>query len=260
MTAPVFCVDALPGGPVDRFVIEGEEARHASRVRRLRIGEDIDVVDGRGRRARGTVTDVARDSVSLVIDQVIDEPTPHRRLIVVQALAKGDRGERAVELLTEVGVDVIVPWAATRSIAAWEGERIERGLTRWRATAREAMKQSRRAWIPEVTAPVDLAGACAWIDTAGGGFLLDGDGEHLPTLVEQDPGSGDWVIVVGPEGGIDPVETAALEAAGARRASLGPTVLRTSTAGPIAAAIIASALRWPASPVTDHRSVTGSSS
>ncbi len=260
MTPPVFLLDALPGGPVDRLVIDGEEARHASRVRRLRTGEVIDVVDGRGRRARGTVTAVTRDAVSMTVEEIVDEPAPDRRIIAIQALAKGDRGERAVEVLTEVGVDVIVPWSAARSVAAWEGERIQRGLTRWRATAREAMKQSRRAWLPDVTAPVDLAGACAWIQGSSGAFLLDGAGEYLTELLGQDAGSGDLVIVVGPEGGIDAAETAAFEAAGARRASLGPTVLRTSTAGSIAVAIIASALRWPASPVTDHRSVTGSSS
>lgn len=259
MTAPVFCVDALPDAALDRFVIDGDEARHAARVRRLRTGEEIDVVDGRGRRARGTVTAVARDAVTITVDEVIDEPAPQRRIIVIQALAKGDRGERAVEVLTEVGVDVIVPWSAARSVATWEAERIQRGLARWRATAREAMKQSRRAWMPLVSEPVDLAGACSWIEQAGAAFVLDAKGPTLPDELRADSGSGDWVLVVGPEGGIEADEIAAFEAAGARCAGLGPTVLRTSTAGPVAVAIIAATLRWSDSAGTDRRSMTGSS-
>lgn len=259
MTAPVFCVDSLAESTIDRLVIDGEEARHASRVKRLRVGEAIDVVDGRGRRVHGRIAAVTRDQVTLDVESVLDEPAPSRRIIVIQALAKGDRGERAVEVLTEVGVDVIVPWSALRSIAAWEPDRVERGLARWRATAREAMKQSRRAWLPEVTAPVDLAGACSWVDRAGGAFLLDGHGDPLPALLQADHGIGDWVVIVGPEGGFEEAEIAAFEAAGARRTSLGPTVLRTSTAGPVATAVIAAAKRWSASAMTGHRSVTGSS-
>lgn len=263
MTAPVFLSDSLESATQGSVVtLGGDEARHAARVRRVQPGERIDLVDGHGRRALTTVTTV-HGSGSVTVDctviSVIHEPEPGRRIVVVQALAKGERGERAVEMLTEVGVDVIVPWAAQRSVAVWRPERADRGLERWRATAREAMKQSRRSRQPTIADPVDLAGACRWVERSTSALWLDADGAPLPAILEGDPGAGDWCVIVGPEGGFTEAESDALGQAGALRASLGPTILRTSTAGTVAAAVIAAAARWSASPSRVGRSVTGSS-
>ena len=213
-----------------------------------------------------TITSVSgsgRATIGCAVVDVVTEPAPDRRIIVIQALAKGERSERAVETLTEVGVDVIVPWAAERSVTVWSPPRAERGVQRWRATAREAMKQSRRAWQPTVADPADLAGVRRWVEQAGSAFLLDAEGDPLPAILEQDSGTrdrqdGDWVVIVGPEGGVTEAETAALLAAGARRTSLGPTILRTSTAGTVATAVIAAGHRWSASPARLGGSVTGS--
>src|SRR3954453_15485002 len=153
MSAPVFLADDVTG---DRVVLTGPEGRHAATVRRLRVGEAGDVVDGLGPRACGTrascpVGVVGRDTVELAVVRRTTEPSPTPRVVLVQALAKGDRGELAVELATEVGVDEVVPWAAERSIVRWDGERGAKALARWRSTAREAGKQSRRATFPVVT-------------------------------------------------------------------------------------------------------------
>ena len=166
---------------------------------------------------------------------------PQPSITVIQAIPKGDRGELAVEEMTEVGVDRIVPWAADRSVPVWRGDN---GLNRWRATAREAAKQSRRAWIPEVTGVADTAVAASLVEAAGAAFLLE-PGAATPLARVVVPSSGDVVIVVGPEGGVTERETAELRVAGAEAVRLGPTVLRASTAGAVAAAVLLSrGNRW----------------
>ena len=156
MTRPTFVHPEVRGSGVgDRVRLEGAEGHHASVVRRLRVGEVVHVTDGRGARATGEVAAVGKGVVELDVTDVEEHAQPRPRLVVVQALVKGDRGELAVELLTEVGADVIVPWAASRSVVRWTGERGAKSLQRWRTTAREAAKQSRRAWFPEVTDVAD---------------------------------------------------------------------------------------------------------
>jgi 16S rRNA (uracil1498-N3)-methyltransferase len=139
--------------------------------------------------------------------------------------------------MTEVGVDRIVPWAAARSITVWQGARGERALGKWRLTAREAAKQSRRAWIPEVTELAATADVARLAAKAACAIVLEpGAAVSLGRL--SLPGSGDLLVVVGPEGGITAEELGAFQAAGAAGCRLGPTVLRTSTAGTVAAAIL----------------------
>jgi 16S rRNA (uracil1498-N3)-methyltransferase len=192
----------------------------------------------------GVVTAVGKDSVTLEVQATRSVPPPRPRLIIAQALPKGDRGELAVELMTEVGIDAVVPWAAERSITRWQGDRGDRALAKWRATAREAAKQSRRAWLPEVSALVTTASLAKQVSAAASALVLEADAPaklHELSL----PDDGDIVLVVGPEGGISPAERAALLDVGAIEARLGPTVLRTSTAGAAAAAILLSHTpRW----------------
>jgi 16S rRNA (uracil1498-N3)-methyltransferase len=228
VTNPVFLAADVSG---DVVVLDGPEGRHAALVKRLRIGEAVDLVDGRGTRATGTISATTKDTVTVDVTDRTAEPAPAPRLTVVQALAKGERGELAVELMTEVGVDVIVPWAASRCIAKWT----EKSLQRWQSTAREAAKQARRAWFPEVR---DVA-STADLPSLGDLLVLH---EAATTPLSSVDVSGDVVLVVGPEGGIASDE---LEALGGTAVRLGHTVLRTSTAGAAAAAVISARTgRW----------------
>ena len=239
---PVFLVP--PGGLTPGVVtLAGPEGHHAAAVRRLRPGERADVSDGAGTLAECVVTGVGKDSVTLDIRAVHTVPPPRPRLVVAQALAKGDRGELAVELMTEVGVDTVIPWAAERSITRWQAERGAKALAKWRATAREAAKQSRRAWLPEVA---DLATTAALAKRASTAYAIVLEADAPPKLHELPLPEGEEILLfVGPEGGISPAERAALRDAGAIEARLGPTVLRTSTAGAIGAAMLLSRVgRW----------------
>jgi 16S rRNA (uracil1498-N3)-methyltransferase len=172
------------------------------------------------------------------------EPPPACQVTVVQAILKGDRGELAVELMTEVGVDTIVPWPAERCVARWRPDREEKALSRWRSSAREAAKQSRRSRFPEITAPQRTAGVLARVAGAELALVLDPQAARPVTAVRL-PRAGEIVLVVGPEGGVSLREAAELTAAGAIPAGLGPSVLRGSTAGAVAAALVLSGCgRW----------------
>jgi 16S rRNA (uracil1498-N3)-methyltransferase len=240
--APVFVVDRdrLVTGIV---VLDGAEGHHAATVTRLGVGEPVVLTDGAGRRAEGIVAGGDRDVLLVDVRTVVDVPAPRPRFVVVQALPKGDRGEVAVETLTEVGVDVVVPWAASRCVTRWRDARGAKALARWRTTAAAAAKQSRRTRFPEVT---DLAGSrdvAARLAAATAGVLLHEEAE-LPLAGLDLPADGDVVVVVGPEGGISPEELATFGAAGASSYRLGGTVLRASTAGTAALAVLSARGRW----------------
>ncbi len=245
MSLPVHLVPSLEGVVVGAVVeVTGDEAHHAVAVRRLRVGEQVVLTDGEGRSLTGAVTTTGKRvfTVEAALVSSVDRPSP--AFTVVQALPKGDRGELAVEVLTEVGVDVVVPWAAARSVAIWKGERAARSHARWQATAREAGKQSRRWWLPTVTplAPTDtVRDLVADADLA---VVLHEDAT-TPLAGVDVPAAGRIVVVVGPEGGIAPDELALLESAGAVTVRLGDEVLRTSTAGVVAvAALLSRTDRW----------------
>jgi 16S rRNA (uracil1498-N3)-methyltransferase len=243
VTAPVFLADGadLSG---DVIVLSGPEGRHAATVRRIRPGERADVTDGQGLLAECVVSSAGGSRVELRVQARREVPAPEPRIAVVQAIAKGDRAELAVETMTEVGVDVIVPWAAERSVARWPADRAAKALARWRSAAREASKQARRARIPEVTEAASSAGVAARIADAACAVVLEPGAEQALARLEV-PLSGDIVLIVGPEGGISPAEMAAFTDAGAIPARLGDSVLRTSTAGAVAAAVLMTATgRW----------------
>jgi RNA methyltransferase, RsmE family len=232
-------VDADSGGTVQ---LRGAEAHHAVTVSRTRPGETLVVGNGRGLVVRGEVITADPAVVTIAVGTVERIERPEPAVTLAQALAKGGRDELAVQTATELGVDRIVPWAAERSIVRWTGDKRQKGRERWASVAREAGKQSMRPWLPVVDDVDDTAGIAS---RAGDAVVL-----VLDPLAPQ-PLSGirvDWrdiVLVVGPEGGITDREFARLTDAGARRVRLGDTVLRTSSAGPAALAVLNVALgRW----------------
>lgn len=243
-TAPVFLVDALPDA--ETFVLDGPEGRHAATVRRLGPGSAIVVSDGAGGGAACVVESVVgKDSLALRISRRWHEPAPRPRVVLAQALVKGDRGELAVELATETGVDSVVPWRAERCVARWDdGPRGAKALARWRSAVREAAKQSRRMWVPPVAEPVSTAGLAALVREASLAVVLDAAAPSGLTDLAL-PADGDVLLAVGPEGGISESELRVLQDAGAQVARLGPTVLRASTAAAAAiAAIGVITTRW----------------
>ena len=240
MTPPVFLIPAADLAEVqagDRFPVTGEEGRHGAAALRLRSGESVALVDGDGRRVSATVADVTRDAFVVELATPHDEPPPTPSITVAQALAKGDRADTAVEMMTEAGVDRIIPWSAARSIAVWKGERAERGLRRWNAVVRAASKQARRARFPQV-APLHTTEQLAELVGGAATALVLHESAKQPLATVPLASTGEVVLVVGPEGGISDDELERFLAAGATPVRLGDSVLRTSTAGVAAAAVV----------------------
>ncbi|WP_460773638.1 16S rRNA (uracil(1498)-N(3))-methyltransferase [Microbacterium sp. GXF7504] len=236
---------ATGAGPGDAVVLTGAEAHHAAAVRRVRVGEEVTVGDGAGVWLTGTCEQVAPREVVVRVADRREVPAATPRLVLVQALAKGDRDELAVQAATELGVDEVVPWQAARSVSRWEGQKAEKGRVRWETIVREAGKQAHRPWIPVVAAPARTAELAERAASALVVVLEPTASTALTALADDLRTAAEIVLVVGPEGGIAPEEREKLVAAGAREARLGAEVLRTSTAGPAAIAAIAVALgRW----------------
>lgn len=245
MSLPVHLVPSLAGVVVGAEVsVEGDEAHHAVAVRRLRKGESVVLTDGLGTSVTGTVASTGKRVFAVTVVDVASLAAPTPAFVVVQAIPKGDRGELAVEMLTEVGVARIVPWAAARSVAVWKGERADKSLARWRSTAREAAKQARRPWHPEVDGLATTAMVADLVAAADLAVVLHEDAT-APLADLAVPACGTVLVVVGPEGGLTDDEVAAFTAAGAVSVRLGAEVLRTSTAGVVAlAALLARTPRW----------------
>ena len=245
MSLPFHLVPSLTGVSSGSVVaVEGDEAHHAVAVRRLRVGEQVVLTDGLGTSASGLVSSTGRRVFEVAVSSVSSAPAPSPSVVVVQALPKGDRGELAVEMLTEVGVMSIVPWAAARCVAAWRGERAAKSLARWRSTALQAAKQARRPWFPaveELASTSDVAALLGSVDLA----VVLHESASVPLASLPVPPTGLVAVVVGPEGGLTDEEVASFVAAGAQSVRLGAEVLRTSTAGVAAvSALLARTPRW----------------
>ncbi|HEY3014558.1 MAG TPA: 16S rRNA (uracil(1498)-N(3))-methyltransferase [Nocardioides sp.] len=245
MSLPVHLVPSLAGVRAGSVVeVTGDEAHHAVAVRRLRVGESVVLTDGLGTSVTGEVVSTGKRLFAVSATSVDSAPRATPAVTVVQAIPKGERGELAVEVLTEIGVDEIVPWAASRCVSVWRGERAAKSHAKWESTAREAAKQARRSWFPVVPPLASTADVVSLLASADLAVVLHEKGEVALAALPV-PGSGRIVVVVGPEGGISPEELAAFAAAGVRSARLGAEVLRTSTAGVAAvSALLARTSRW----------------
>lgn len=222
--------------------IEGAEARHAVSVSRIQAGESLQIGNGAGLVVTGVVESATPQELSLRVAVAELIPAASPAVWLAQALAKGDRDELAVQAATELGVDGVIPWASGRSIVKWEGARLRKGHDRWSAIVREASKQSIRAWVPEVSALASTAVLCS---LAAQARILVLDPQAPAPLTGVRPDGRDLVLVVGPEGGISDTELDQFARVGAERVSLGAPILRTSTAGPAAIAVLNTALgRW----------------
>lgn len=238
MVAPLFFAEnakALEVGQV--FRLEGDEGKHAATVRRIKIGESIQLTDGSGVRVLAKVSQVEPGALTVTITKVSEDVLPELQFVLVQALAKGDRDELAVQAATELGALEIIPWQANRSVSRWEGAKAQKGKARWQAIATEAAKQSLRVWEPKVTDALSTKELSTRIQTFDRALVLDPTAKT--SITELTDLTGRVAVVVGPEGGIDLQELQALEQAGATRVHLGSGVLRTSTAGLAAISFLA---------------------
>lgn len=246
MTLPLHLLprDSLAGvGVGDVVVLDGPEGRHAATVRRTGVGESLILSDGAGLRVVAEVVAVGVGTLDLRVESVVTDPEPGLRLVLVQALAKNDRDDQAIEAATELGVDEVVPWQASRSVVRWRGERGQKAWRTWDDVLVAATKQSRRTRRPVLAPAASTSDLVTRVHEAAAAYVLHEDA-GMPLAGVTLPPAGDVVLVVGPEGGVSPEELATLESAGALAARLGSTVLRSSSAGPAALAVLSAMARW----------------
>ncbi|SOE02132.1 16S rRNA (uracil(1498)-N(3))-methyltransferase [Blastococcus haudaquaticus] len=239
--APLFLLEELPEG--EQLLLDGAEGRHAVEVLRLAPGERVRVGNGQGTVAEGEVVSAGADGLRIAVRARFEVPRRNPEFVLVQALPKGDRGPLAVDLATELGVDRIVPWAASRCVTRWRDDRVAKGVAKWRSAAHAATKQSRRPHVPEVTDLMTTREICGMLADADLAVVLH-EQARRPLSGLQIPQSGTIAVVVGPEGGLTDGEVVAFRAAGAEAVRLGPEVLRTSTAGAATLAALSMRTRW----------------
>lgn len=245
MVEPLFFLESSAAVQAGQLVtLDGPEGKHAASVRRMRVGESIQLSDGRGTRARGLVSAVHQSSLEIKVETVVNEGAPNPSITLVQALAKGDRDEQAVQACTEAGIAAVMPWQAEHSISRWDAAKAPKQVARWNAITTEAAKQSLRAWFPEVASPVTSAQLAKTFGDFDLVLVLEPSAARGISEALASSGSAlarqRVALVIGPEGGISPRELADFEAAGAVLVRLGAEVLRTSTAGVAAVALIQS--------------------
>jgi 16S rRNA (uracil1498-N3)-methyltransferase len=215
----------------DNVTLEGAPGHHLSRVRRLRTGELVTLADGNGTWRPYTVTVVRPGAVELdARGEPVVEPPLEPALAVAFALTKAGKPDLTVQKLTELGVDRIVPLQSRRTVPRWGTDHAGAAIARLRRVAVEAAAQSRRARLPVVDAPKPVA------DLSGHPGLVVADAGGDPVAGVPEPPGGEWMLVIGPEGGLEPEELAALGAAA--RLRIGPHVLRAETAAIAGAAVL----------------------
>jgi 16S rRNA (uracil1498-N3)-methyltransferase len=252
MVLPLFRTDGIENAEVgQRIPLTGAEGKHAVSVRRMRLGEAIQLSDGRGLRVIGSVAEISSNELVVAAEEVAREGEPKLKITVAQALAKGDRDELAIQAATELGCWAVIPWQAERSISRWDSNKAKKGVERWQSIVTEASKQSLRAWDPVVQEPATSKQLAALVASFNLVIVLEPSAEarlssiDFASLVAETNGSAGVCLVVGPEGGISPEELRLFTEFGAKVVRLGDEVLRTSTA-PVAAisAILALSGNW----------------
>lgn len=234
----LFFVPDLPTQVGAKYSFNSEDANHAIKVLRIEVDEVFRVSDGAGGWANVQVEEVTKRSLEVIVLEIGKQEPLEIKFTVVQALPKSDRAKEAVELLTEAGADVIVPWLANRSISRTEV------ISKFATTAREASKQSRRLFIPELHETVKEKGVIELIKNADLALVFHESAEvKLSEIISPATKAKNVLIIIGPEGGITDQELAAFAQAGAHVAGLGRPILRSAHAGLAALSAVNSLLK-----------------
>ncbi|MFM6971771.1 MAG: 16S rRNA (uracil(1498)-N(3))-methyltransferase [Rhodoluna sp.] len=231
MVEPLFVAEfaKLPNEG-DIVELGGAEGKHAAGVRRMRVGEGIQLTNGNGLRVRGEVSEVQSRGLRVRVKTVQNFPAPALAITLIQALAKGDRDELAIQAATEIGITAVIPWESDRSVSRWVGDKKIKGVERWQQIVTEAAKQSLQVNFPLVASSLDSKSLAKIFGSFDLVLVLDPTATKGFDSVEI-PALGKIAIVVGPEGGITEAELIEFKSAGAVGLKLGEAILRTSTAG-----------------------------
>lgn len=221
-----------------------EESRHIDKVLRFKVGDDVQVFDGLGHEYEVRLINKENGLLSgEIVREVECNPEAPIFLSLVQGMAKSDKMDTIIQKAVEVGVGDIYPLASQHAVVKLDGERAAKKVERWQNIAREACKQCRRSRVPAVHAPASFSEILQLVQGVPAILLYENE-KHcgLKTVLQENRvrllSAAQLFLIIGPEGGFAPAEVAAAQAAGVMTAGLGPRILRTETAGLVAASII----------------------
>ena len=219
----------------NQIEVDGDEAHHGVNVLRLKTSEEVKISDGVGNWGVGTVSQVNKKSFTVEILDRGFEPTSKQRVVVVQAILKNDANKEAVDFLTQVGADEIIPWQSQHSIGKFD----DKSLSKWQSAARESSRQSRRVRIPVISNAYSTENLISKIKGLQNIFVLHESAENRLSQIEINQ-EADVILIVGPEGGLSEIEVNTFVDAGAKIVRLGESVLRAANAGAAAASVVMS--------------------
>lgn len=217
------------------FDLPAEEARHAVQVLRKRVGDELDIVDGKGGWYKGIITEAGKRNCTLEVhlERREEKRANYRLTLAVSPTKSNDRFEWFLEKATEIGVDRIVPLQCKRT------ERSKIRLDRYEKVLVAAMKQSLQAWIPSLSPLTSMSAFLQEIQPETTTYIGWCDDSINTPLVDNFTAANDVVIMIGPEGDFTAEEVAAAQASGSLAITLGPNRLRTETAAVVATQTIA---------------------
>jgi 16S rRNA (uracil1498-N3)-methyltransferase len=222
----------LATGPV---IVDGDQARHLSRVMRTHEGDEVRLFNGDGREWRGTVTAVERQRVVVQAEDVLrQDSAPPLVLETWCGLVRPQRFDLMIEKVTEAGTDVIRPFLSERTMGTREASKGR--MERWERLAQEASEQCGRVRLPVIEHPVTFA---RLLETHGGAFIIaDAGGDSWENVSALLPREGHIAIAIGPEGGFTPDEIERARMRGGLRLRLGSQTFRTETAAIVGTALL----------------------
>ncbi len=227
MSAPRFYLDQ-PLVPGARFGLPVDTARHAARALRLAVGDPVTLFNGHGGEYAARIERIGKKEVVVVVLNFSgSERESGLDVMLAQGISSGERMDYTLQKAVELGVTAIQPIAAKRSMVKLSGERAERRVAHWQGVAASACEQCGRNRVPKIASPLSLA---AWLAHRPSSRLLFLSPHAASSLSDLPAPAERQILVVGPEGGLDPDEIAALESSDAIAVRLGPRVLRTETA------------------------------
>ena len=219
----------------NQIEVDGDEAHHGVNVLRLKTSEEVKISDGVGNWGVGTVSQVNKKSFTVEILDRGFEPASKQRVVVVQAILKNDANKEAVDFLTQVGADEIIPWQSQHSIGKFD----DKSLSKWQSAARESSRQSRRVRIPVISNAYSTENLISKIKGLQNIFVLHESADNRLSQIEINQ-EADVILIVGPEGGLSEIEVNTFVTAGAKIVRLGESVLRAANAGAAAASVVMS--------------------
>ena len=235
----LFFTDQINDGSTQ--TLDKDDAHHAIKVLRLKLGEVIKISDGVKKWVSGSIIEISKKELTISISERGDFEEKKPELVLVQAVTKSERNKEMLELAIEAGVDRIIPWQAERSISKWQSDSAQK----WEIGIKEACKQARQVRLPKLMPMLTTAGVVQLLSKDARIIVFHESASEKFAQLQLTESLASIYLVIGPEGGISQSELSIFENGGSKIVRLGETVLRSAHAGFAAISAVQTKLgRW----------------